>query len=63
MKRILNVTGVKTLSKQEQGKISGAGCCGCVQRGRNCCNLNPGGEFCAPGRCTGIGGSGGCLFF
>ncbi|GAA4273772.1 hypothetical protein U6A24_02455 [Aquimarina gracilis] len=63
MKSILDLKGVKNLSKKEQQNIAGAAGYGCIQRGRKCCNQNPGGEFCAIGRCTGVGGNGGCLFF
>lgn len=61
MKKILNVTGVKTLSKTQQQNIKGAQsriitCCG-----RNKCQITwSGGSFCEPGRCL---GSGRCILY
>ncbi|WP_271768146.1 hypothetical protein [Aquimarina algiphila] len=59
MKKILNLTGVQKLSKEQQGQIKGAigiGCCG-----SNKCRVSfPGGSFCEPGRCLPYGG---CIFY
>ncbi len=63
MKSILKLEGVKSLSRDEQSKISGERRYACQQRGRNCCELSPGGPFCEAGICIGIGGSGGCIWY
>ena len=51
MKKLLDVTGVKTLSKKEQQTIKGMmtyiSCCG----GNKCRISYPGGSFCEPGYC------------
>ncbi len=55
MKTILNLKGVKTLSKEEQTGINGsARNTGCTQRGGQCCvnTGGPRGVFCDAGRCT-----------
>ncbi|MDH7444036.1 hypothetical protein [Aquimarina sp. 2201CG14-23] len=62
MKKILDLTGVKTLSKGEQRSIKGAmtsiTCCG-----SNRCRISfPGGSFCEPGRCN-PWGWGGCILY
>ncbi|TSE11440.1 hypothetical protein [Aquimarina algiphila] len=59
----MNLDGIKTLSKEEQSKISGAARYACEQRGIFCCELAPGAAICDAGRCIGIGGSGGCLWY
>ncbi|WP_062055203.1 hypothetical protein [Aquimarina longa] len=60
MKKILNLTGVKTLSKQQQQNIKGARvpvtCCG-----RNKCRISFGNEtYCEPGHCL---SSGYCILY
>ncbi len=63
MKNILKLQGIKTLNKQEQGKIKGARRYACQQRGRQCCELAPGAAICDFGICFGAGGAGGCLWY
>ncbi len=60
MKKILNLTGVQKLSREQQGAINGSrgyiSCCG-----NNKCRISfPGGSFCEPGRCTQWGG---CILY
>ncbi|WP_160114084.1 MULTISPECIES: hypothetical protein [Aquimarina] len=58
MKKILNLTGVQKLSKEQQGQIKGAAFAGCCSPNR--CRVSfPGGSFCEPGRCTSFG----CIFY
>ncbi len=53
MKKILELTGVQKLSKEQQQQIKGAmgnvTCCG----NRKCRISFPGGSFCEPGYCQG----------
>ena len=63
MKKLLKIEGTTILDRKALSKINGAARYACVQRGRYCCELAPGGEFCDAGQCTGIGGSGGCFWY
>ncbi len=58
MKKILELTGVQKLTREQQGMIKGARFNGCCSRNR--CRLTwSGGSFCEPGRCR----PGSCLFY
>ncbi len=56
MNKILNLEGIKKLSKKEQRHVIGSArttisCCG-----RSKCRISyPGGSFCEPGRCDDFG--------
>ncbi|PKV51861.1 hypothetical protein ATE84_3961 [Aquimarina sp. MAR_2010_214] len=61
MKSILNLTGVKKLSKEQQQDITGSSmrwprCC---PTGRGCLVTWSGGSFCEPGYCR---SNGYCIF-
>ncbi len=58
MKKILEVTGVQKLSREQQGQIKGARFSGCCSA--NKCRVSwSGGSFCEPGRCSWSG----CIFY
>ncbi|WP_160114085.1 MULTISPECIES: hypothetical protein [Aquimarina] len=58
MKKILNLTGVQKLSKEQQQNINGSASRGvCCPSGRGCLIA---GRFCEPGRCNPWGG---CVFY
>ena len=58
MKKILELTGVQTLSKAQQRQIKGAMFSGCCSPNR--CRVSwAGGSFCEPGRCSYRG----CIFY
>lgn len=54
MKSILNLTGVKRLSKEQQSEIKGNSgvYISCCPTGRGCQISFPGGSFCEPGFCN-----------
>ncbi|WP_152537330.1 hypothetical protein [Aquimarina pacifica] len=62
MKKILNLSGVRELSKRQQQQIKGSAiyisCCGTNQ-----CRitLSSGASFCEPGRCNRFGSS--CILY
>ncbi len=68
MKKILNLTGVQKLSREQQRNVKGSWgptvrCCNPNPRngsGNKCRISFPGGSFCEPGRCT---QNGGCIIF
>ncbi len=53
MKKLANLKGAKTLSRNEQRAIEGGGYFSCTQQGSNtCCQTYPSGFIlCEPGRC------------
>ncbi|MDY8135358.1 hypothetical protein [Aquimarina sp. 2201CG5-10] len=52
MKKILNLTGVEKLSREEQSQIKGSRAwISCCPTGRGCQISFPGGSFCEPGYC------------
>lgn len=59
MKSVLNLKGVKSLSKKEQGQVFGAARSRCWQSGSQCCVSTSHGEFCEAGRCN----NGYCLYY
>ncbi len=64
MKNILNLKGIKTLSKKEQKEVTGSiRRYPCTQMGRICCSNSPGGGICDFGVCVGFAGSGGCIWY
>ncbi|WP_378187930.1 hypothetical protein ACE939_05915 [Aquimarina sp. W85] len=60
MKTILNLDGVKNLSKKEQRQVFGAARSRCWQRGAQCCVSTASGDFCDAGRCN---SNGYCLYY
>ncbi|MDY8135359.1 hypothetical protein [Aquimarina sp. 2201CG5-10] len=61
MKKILNLTGVQKLSKDEQQQIKGAAFrATCCPSGRGCLISFGGQSFCEPGFCDRWGR---CIFF
>ncbi len=63
MKKILNLSGVQKLSKQEQRQLKGGRTSiSCCPTGRGCQISFPGGSFCEPGRCNPFGW-GGCILY
>lgn len=63
MKTILNLEGIKTLSKEEQTNINGSAFRrgSCYEKGGLCCESTDGprGDFCDAGYC----GTWGCVFY
>ncbi len=58
MKKILELTGVQKLSREQQVQIKGARFSGCCSG--NMCRVSwGGGSFCEPGRCSYYG----CVFY
>ncbi|WP_108869277.1 hypothetical protein [Aquimarina aquimarini] len=61
MKKILNLTGVQALSKQQQQNIKGAwGSASCCPSGRGCQISFGNQSFCEPGYCDRWGR---CIFY
>ena len=60
MKKILELTGVQKLSKDEQRQIKGAWGVGCCPSGRGCLISFGGQSFCEPGYCDRWGR---CIFY
>ncbi|MDY8136220.1 hypothetical protein [Aquimarina sp. 2201CG5-10] len=55
MKNILNLKNITLLSKEDQGKITGAARSQCYQKDYRCCVGTPHGELCDAGICKSNG--------